>query len=521
VLSVPLTAMVWLALRLTPRRTLDSAARYLIWWTALIACLALPAFFLQSRPAVQFPPSEPGRLRVQVFTLESQPAAHPQIIGLPLSVPAAQWLDWLPAAWLLTSSILLLRLLVSHCATRRVCARAKDFSFSHETWRAAAGSRGHSVRITTSIEASAPFAAGPFGPAIVIPDHLIDRLAAADLHRIGLHEAVHLARRDDCAILAERLLIAVFPWHLAAHWIVRQIDAEREIACDDRVVERTCCARDYAECLMRVIELCGAVRGPLVAGMAGHRTRLSRRVELLIGSRRHPRPGLLRAPVLTFAAGLLAVLLLFGRAPLLIALSSPPAPLTSTPISTFQQEKSMTLPTAKRLVRKLAVTAAATTALAVPAASQAQPQPAVSGRYVAILIDAAGLSASDLRRASDTAVRLVQDQMRAGDKTALMVTTDRGVVTVRQDFTSDRDVLTKAAQDIVKVQNIAVVEVPRSSERWTDVLGASLQMLGRLSGKKLLVSMGAGSPILSPGQTSGLIGEAIKANVAVYQIDVR
>jgi VWFA-related protein len=184
------------------------------------------------------------------------------------------------------------------------------------------------------------------------------------------------------------------------------------------------------------------------------------------------------------------------------------------------QEKKMTPPTTKRLVRRLALAAAAATMLAVPAAPQAQPQPTANGRYIAILIDAAGLAVSDLQRAADAAARFVQVQMRANDQIALMVTNERGV-SVRQDFTSDRDVLTKAAQDIVKVPDDVAVEVPRSSERWTDVLGASLQMLGRLSGKKLLVSMGAGSPGLSPGQMSGLIDEAIKANVAVYQIDVR
>src|SRR5260370_21934325 len=82
---------------------------------------------------------------------------------------------------------------------------------------------------------------------------------------MGLHEAAHLARGDDVALIFQRLLQAVFALHPVVHWIARRIDLEREIACDDFVVEATGQPRPYAACLTRVVELTGGVRPPPVA----------------------------------------------------------------------------------------------------------------------------------------------------------------------------------------------------------------------------------------------------------------
>jgi beta-lactamase regulating signal transducer with metallopeptidase domain len=535
ILSAPLAAAVWLALRLIPRRVLNASTRYVIWWVTLAFSLALPVFLAQTRPAPASHPTGRGNLHIAVVNLEQQPAAHAGSLHLPVAVPVRPWLRLLPIAWIVASTGLLLRLLLSHFAVLRACARAADpppeWRARIEPWRAAAGWRRNSVRIANSDEIPVPFAAGPFRPAIVIPRRLLDQLPGHDLHRIGLHEAAHLARLDDCAILAERLLVAIFPWHLAARWIARRIDAEREIACDDRVVEATGCARSYAECLTRVVELCGGVRGSLAtASMAGRGVHLSQRVELLVNTPRHPSPRLLPVCVLPFAAGLLALVLAGARAPQLVALTAPvtPAPAPAA-IPIPQQEIAMTSPTAKRLGRKLVVAAAATAALAAPARStqtadppaQAQAQPASSGRFLVFIVDTAGLSPADLQRASDTATKFVQGQMRPDDHVALLVSTDRGV-NVRQDFTSDRDLLTKAAQLIVSPPDSSVTGVPRAPDRWVESLGKSVEMLGPIPGKKMVVYIaGEYTTSPSPDQVKGLINDAVRANVAFYLINVR
>ena len=42
ILSTLLSLAVWLALQITPRRALNAATRYAIWWLVLITTLALP-----------------------------------------------------------------------------------------------------------------------------------------------------------------------------------------------------------------------------------------------------------------------------------------------------------------------------------------------------------------------------------------------------------------------------------------------------------------------------------------------
>src|SRR5260370_34684572 len=104
---------------------------------------------------------------------------------------------------------------------------------------------------------------------------------------MGLHEAAHLARGDDVALVLQRLLQAVFALHPVVHWIARRIDLEREIACDDFVVEATGQPRPYAACLTRVVELTGGVRPPLVAPPAEKRSPLATRAEMLLDKNRH------------------------------------------------------------------------------------------------------------------------------------------------------------------------------------------------------------------------------------------
>ena len=65
--------------------------------------------------------------------------------------------------------------------------------------------------------------------------------------------------------------------------ILRQIDRERETACDDWVVAKTGAARPYAASLAHLFELRRARRGEILAsGIFGSRSRLGDRIEMLL-----------------------------------------------------------------------------------------------------------------------------------------------------------------------------------------------------------------------------------------------
>ena len=144
------------------------------------------------------------------------------------------------------------------------------------------------MRLLISNRIDSPMAVGFLHPAIIIPEDLIAHVPGEEMKQILLHEAAHLARRDDWSNLLSRLLGAAFGLHPVAWWILRQIEHEREIACDDWVVSRTGAARQYAETLAHMVELRAKQRGPhrrheaLAAGVFGRRSRIGERIEMLL-----------------------------------------------------------------------------------------------------------------------------------------------------------------------------------------------------------------------------------------------
>ena len=166
---------------------------------------------------------------------------------------------------------------------------------------------------------------------VLIPSHLPDQLSADNLHQIILHEAAHLTRRDDYALLVQRILEAVFALHPVLRWTARQIDLEREIACDDRVVAATGAPRVYANCLTRVVELSDCVASSLAAAAADDRSHLARRVDRLL-RREHPSTSKLR--VCAAALALAALVWMAAKTPSLLVLAAPIPPAPATPPQT-------------------------------------------------------------------------------------------------------------------------------------------------------------------------------------------
>jgi len=323
------TVAVWLVLWAAPRRALNAATRYAIWWIALLVVVALPLFYLPHRvePASAFVPAAP----VTGYT-ETLPAAHttpvvseasvsshqaPRWPQFPLEIAAGAWPGRIFAAWGVAAILMLLRLFLSYLALerRKRCARpAPDLA----TWP---------VRALISPDISSPMAAGLFRPAILLPERLLAELDGDEIEQIRLHETAHLLRRDDVALLIQRVMEALFTLHAVVRWITRRIDLEREIACDDFVVEQTGQARPYASCLTRVVELADGVPrskfGAAVAAAATEeRSHLARRIEMLLDKTRHKGTRLLKVRLLLIAAGLLALAIVAARTPGLIAFAA-------------------------------------------------------------------------------------------------------------------------------------------------------------------------------------------------------
>ena len=312
------TVLVWLALRYTG---LTARARHRVWWGWLAILLVLPA----APPLVH---TWKGRQPVPVPQARvSLPAAVPQpvLTEAPARVQVKAKRGPLIALGIWLALVLLQagRLVWSFRHLRRLKREAqkpaRELRENFDTWVLACGVH-RPVRLLVSDRMASPMAVGFRHPVVILPEALLARMSADDLDHVILHELAHVARRDDWSNLAGRVATALMGWHPAVAWVLRRIDREREIACDDWVVAATGAPRPYAASLARLFELCWTKdREMLATGMAGGGSQLGDRIEMLVrrtGEAAH-RGSLARVVFCT--AVLLALLVAGSRAPRLVA----------------------------------------------------------------------------------------------------------------------------------------------------------------------------------------------------------
>jgi polysaccharide export outer membrane protein len=333
ILSALLSLAVWLALRITPRHLLNAATRYAIWWIVLAITLSLPMLprlsLMGSRQGKPVPAgfARPAALAVGPLStplLPLTPADSTSVeyaISLPLRIRTTPWLRLIFNLWIATSLLLLARVFISYAALYRRSARAIDAP--PELTATVTGVIRRRIRFAISAEIAIPIATGPLRPTVLIPSTLLT-MSADDLEQIALHEAAHLVRRDDYALFAQRVIEALFALHPVVRWLTRQIDLEREIACDDIVVGSTRYARTYADCLTRTVALCGGVRTSLAAAnVADSRSHLSRRIELLVYRSRNVTAGLFRRQITLIGVVLVCAAGLLAKRPLMVEFAVP------------------------------------------------------------------------------------------------------------------------------------------------------------------------------------------------------
>lgn len=311
-------------------RWLNARTRYVIWTAALMVVFALPWSGIWSPPdrtaaarlwfeAVETEDRErldsrtpggaaaselsPGADRPESRD-RSRPASAPEPPG---SWPAAVF-----AVWMLVSSALSARLFLGFRLLRRLKRSAKPLParFQNRLRRLIRSSETRRwVRLCSSTQVGSPAATGLFRPVILVPESMLERLTEAEFDQVVLHELAHLHRLDDWSRLAQAIAGCVLFFHPAVWWIARQMDLEREIACDDMVVGIAGGARGYAACLTRLTEMMAAPAGSTLGiGAAGDRKQVVRRVSRLLNGRRGAEHRLSRLGLLLASGLILAVL---------------------------------------------------------------------------------------------------------------------------------------------------------------------------------------------------------------------
>ena len=260
--GVLLAAAVALGLRLVPRMT--AAVRFAVWSAVFVVILLLPL--------------------LEAWVGRSHAGIGYSGMAIQLDV---RWSYALAAAWLALSLVRGAKLAISglrlHALWKRATPVARDIGSVQST------SRG--VELCTSTEIDRPSVIGFFSPRILIPEWLFEELTPAELKQIVLHEAGHISRADDWINLFQKIGLVLFPLNPVLMWIDRRLCFERELACDDGVLESTHAPGAYASCLVRLAERSNDRRAvSLSLGAWERQSELTRRVHSILRRRESMSP---------------------------------------------------------------------------------------------------------------------------------------------------------------------------------------------------------------------------------------
>ncbi len=290
-----IAALVGLSLRLFPR--LSSAARSVIWLNVFIvlALLHLVPFALGGGPA--------PRLAPHAVYLDSR------------------WSLAIAGIWMALSVFRAVQLVLSALHLHALGRRAVTIDIDPELDPLLVAPFNRRVRLCASIEVARPSVLGFLRPRILVPPAVLDGLSLDEFRQIVIHEMEHLRRGDDWTNLLQKLALVVFPLNPALLWVERQLCAERELACDDRVLRSGSGRKAYALCLTHLAEF-GLIRKgfSLALGAWERRPELVRRVQRILAQ---PVRTMGRKPALIVSgallSGIFACTLTLAHTPQLVA----------------------------------------------------------------------------------------------------------------------------------------------------------------------------------------------------------
>ena len=323
--GIVLAAGVWLSLRLVPKTT--AATRFLIWSAVFVVLALLPLLHTVTPGAAAALSGHPAGALVH--------AVHVDV----------RWSFAIAALWALFSVVRAVRLAVSALRLRKIWKRATPVTIGESSGLLQSGvlaseARLRGAQLCTSTDVDCPSVIGFFAPRVLIPVDLFERLTAPELEQIVLHEVGHLRRADDWINLLQKIGLVLFPLNPALMWIERHLCFERELACDDSVLQLTKAPKAYATCLTTLAERRLDRRAAALSlGAWERQSELSRRVYSIL--RRGERMGRTQTRVVfsVLVLGLLAGATELSRCPQLVSFSRPASVSAETrmlPVAEYQ-----------------------------------------------------------------------------------------------------------------------------------------------------------------------------------------
>lgn len=346
-----LVVLVVARLLTTALRRTSAAVRHWVWSVAIISLLALPIFSLAlpswqlgilpspvqvtaavspmnaasessalsgvnesaKQAATNSPASRPRLVRFEIDSDASAlntptnitPTEHSaeQTAGVAVA-PTVNWAGAALVFWLFGALLVVARLLAGTFKIRQLANQADQVTES--SWISLVRGLGMRLRLRNSVQllkserVSLPMTWGAWRSVVMLPAEA-DEWPHECRSIVLLHELAHVKRRDCLTQNLAQLACALY-WFNPLVWMAaKQLRIEREMACDDQVLEIGTKASDYAE---HLVEIARSFRSdnelsPVAVGMAC--SQLESRVRSILD------PGVQRCGLNRLSAGLIGV----------------------------------------------------------------------------------------------------------------------------------------------------------------------------------------------------------------------
>jgi beta-lactamase regulating signal transducer with metallopeptidase domain len=225
--------LLWITLAILGRR--PARLRYGVSCAAFAVMSALPfvtAFLVYRAPgAAILSVGEP-------IVDTAVPAALAASTFLPRLLAAIE--AWVLPVWSAGVMVLAIRFLRSatHVARLKRSGEPVSLALAETAWHLASRMGiMKSLRVLTSALADTPSVVGFLKPVILFPPAALMNLSTAQLESVLAHELAHIRRHDYLINLLQTIAETLFFYQPAIWWVSSQIRNERELCCDDMVVE--------------------------------------------------------------------------------------------------------------------------------------------------------------------------------------------------------------------------------------------------------------------------------------------
>ncbi|HEX5735802.1 MAG TPA: M56 family metallopeptidase [Blastocatellia bacterium] len=208
----------------------------------------------ESAARLAAPIEKPGRADSDKAALTAQPLEATEAAA-PVPTRTFHWSQWILMIWLAGFVVSIGRLVIGIATLWRLSRKAKEITDANWTGLACDIRRQLSlhrrVALLKSARIAMPQTWGTLRPAILLPSDADDW--SMERRRVVLmHELAHV-KRKDCLTQVMAQIACSFYWFNPLVWMAaRRLRIERELACDDQVLEKGTRASDYADLLLDI-----------------------------------------------------------------------------------------------------------------------------------------------------------------------------------------------------------------------------------------------------------------------------